>query len=236
MIELADAGFSIDVPPLGRELLAHRATDIFDAWEAGIAEALPLRDYALRFELVEGSLKGRGTVLVALGAIYMGIANFGSFVSGVESMIRYGYKADTLLLDAVERRLNENGAARMRPRRNAGRLGRLHRLFEQVQRGSLSVDEATAEANRLFDDQDDVPLQFRGEIERALRALPRHPQQLDLPLKFESVSLSAPEGDDGRGKRPLRQHAPETPLPSRYRVEIWKESRTDPRRVTIEPL
>src|SRR5688572_7035550 len=102
MIEIATVDFRLGAAPLGEQALRREATTLFDAWERRLNDELPLPDYAVYFELAEGSLNGKGKVAAAALAVYLAIGNFGDFVGGVREMSTIARRSGQFLLDEVQ--------------------------------------------------------------------------------------------------------------------------------------
>jgi hypothetical protein len=86
MIDLGTTEFVIDVPSMPRAAFEAYSTQLFDEWEAYVGRKLALPDYALVLHIEEGSVKGRGKIAVILGALYLGIGQYGDFMSGLQTI------------------------------------------------------------------------------------------------------------------------------------------------------
>jgi len=222
---------------MGEDRLANRASELFSAWDSYLSTTLPLSDYYLRFELAEGSLKGHGKVAAAAVALYMGIASFGSFVSGVHEIAKISRTAGDFLIREADDFLKSDRRGPVRGRKTAAQLAQLETLFVQVKRGDLSPMEATALADRLFESEKPLPVGFRSELHTAIRDIPRRAKQLGLELEYSTATaddtgLSEPERKRERRVPPI----PPIPVPTRFRVEVWRESKKDRRHIHIEPI
>jgi len=74
------------VPSLPPQDFESYSTNLFDEWEKSVERTLILPDYSISLEVEEGSIKGGGKIAVALSAPYFGIGNYGSFISGLETI------------------------------------------------------------------------------------------------------------------------------------------------------
>ena len=86
MIDLGSTNFHIGVPSMPRQELRRYSTRLFDEWDEYVENTLKLPDYSLALEVEEGSVKGGGKIAVVLGALYLGIGNYGSFISGLQTI------------------------------------------------------------------------------------------------------------------------------------------------------
>jgi len=237
VIEIAAVDFTVDVVPLGERQLADSANHLFDDWDGYLTRSLPLSDYYIRFELAEGSLKGKGKVAVAVGALYAGIASFGSFMSGVHEIAAISRSAGNFLLHTADRELPDDRRGPLRGRRSAAQLAQLESVFVRVRRGELSPKEGTALADRLFEGEEELPEGFRRDIHSTIQDIPRRAKQLDLELEYPELVVAEPVVPEPDKKRDRRTPPiPPLPPPARFRVEIWRESKKDSRHILIEPL
>jgi hypothetical protein len=237
MIDVAAVEFTLESPPLGEGRLAVRANSLFDTWDEYLSANLPLSDYYLRFELAEGSLKGRGKVAATALALYAGIATFGSFTSGVHEIVTLSRSAGQFLISEADHQCGLDCVGGIRGRKSAAQLTQLENLFVRVRRGELTPDEATALADRLLEVDEPLPPAFRKELHSAIQEIPRRAKQLDLELGYPLATDPEPEPPEQR-RKPERQlpPPPTLPPPAKFRVEVWRESKKGRRHVTIEPL
>ena len=237
MIDLANVDFSLDVSPLGEQALAAAATQLFETWDRRLDAQLVVEDYSLYLEITEGSLKGRGKIAATIAAVYLGIGQFGSFVSGVREMARVARDGGAILVEEAQVRFGHQSISQIRSRKNAGRLGQLESLFAKVQRRELEPADAAEQAERLFPPDEEMPAGFIDSLRTAIYATPRNPVQLEMPfddlpvdtLSEKSPIRSAPERDRQRPISPL-------PPPSLFRVEIRRESKRGVRSINVERL
>ena len=136
MIDIGSANFLIKVPSLPEDEFERYSTKLFDEWDRVVEQALDLPDYSLSLEIEEGSIKGRGKIAVALGALgvlYAGIGNYGDFISGLEAIRRQASYANDALFESAKYSIN-CGDLSGTMKKNGGALSRLHRLFDNVQK------------------------------------------------------------------------------------------------------
>ncbi|WP_156717518.1 hypothetical protein [Pseudomonas sp. FH1] len=86
MLSIGETDFYIAVPSLPKHKFEKYSKNLFDDWEEYIGKALKLSDYALSLEVEEGSIKGSAKIAAAVGAIYLGIGQYGSFISGLQTI------------------------------------------------------------------------------------------------------------------------------------------------------
>lgn len=86
MIYLGGTDFYIDVPSLPRHEFEQYSTKLFDKWEEYVENSLRIPDYSLALEVQEGSIKGGAKIAATLGALYFGIGQYGSFISGLQTI------------------------------------------------------------------------------------------------------------------------------------------------------
>src|SRR5688572_19394007 len=138
MLDLGSTDFHIAVPGLHREDFERFTTSLFDDWEAHVASALALPDYSLLLQVEEGSIKGMGKVAAVLGALYIGIGEYGDFISGLQQIRSQVAEVGDFLADRASAQF-ESVAPKSKVRRHGGTLAQLQRLFAKVQRQEMSV-------------------------------------------------------------------------------------------------
>lgn len=233
MAIIGSTDFYIGVRSLQKRQFQEYSAHLFDEWETYVDRELQLPDYSLSLVVEEGSIKAVGRIAATLGALYIGIGQYGSFISGLQ--IIHG-QVRTVSGYLGERAGAPFQSSREKPkvRRSGESLARLQTLFVKVQRGELSVDEAMAESERIFGDELDEAIDFKRELELSLEQAPLLPKQLALPL----VDVDGEEIYLGQLPRKPRQPQPRQPMPNPdlYRVEIIRDSRRGERSVRVISL
>lgn len=221
MIDIGATDFSFAVPHLSERELQRYSLQLFDLWESSVESTLLLPDYALLLEVEEGSIKGQGRIAVALAALYFGIGNYGSFISGLQIIRAQVATVSDYLAEQAGDQLGR-GAGPAKVRKRSGTLGSLQRLFVKVQSGEITPEQATEEAKLLIgDDASDSP-QFMVSLEQALHQAPKFHEQ--VPLHLEGAE-EAPRDTSPEKERHRRPSIPYWPLPAQLRVEVWRESK-----------
>jgi hypothetical protein len=229
MIDLASTDFYIDVPALGEDRLKAYAGGLFESWEVWLDAGLPLADYAVRLEVSQGSFKGVGRVAAAVGVLYAGIANYGSFRSGVREIHHDVKRAGDFLSEHAVAPFSAQGRPEMRSRMGPGAVTQLENLFRRVERGQLDPNRTADAAIELFKNEPGVEPEFLRAIARAFRETVRAAQQVPL---FEGTPDDNDATPPSRGRRPS---APEAPVPAVPRVEvaIWRETKRGLKQVKV---
>lgn len=232
MIDLGTTSFHIQVPSLPPSELELFSTSLFDAWEGSVEHGLALSDYALSLRIEEGSVKGFGKIAATLGALYIGMGQYGSFVDGLQVIRSQVVTVTTALTDSASSELP--GANRTpKVRRSGAVLAKLQTLFNKVQSGELSANVAMHEARALLGDDGAGSPDFMTALQSALRDAPRFPQQMPLPYELS-------DGEVIELDRPQRPPVPSQPRPAppadHFRVEIWRDSKKSERHVTLTKL
>lgn len=83
MIDIVRASFNFDAPAPPEDHLIAYARRVFQEMDSAVEQHLSLEDYSLYLSVEEGSIKGIGKVALGAYALYQGIAQYGSFVQGV---------------------------------------------------------------------------------------------------------------------------------------------------------
>lgn len=86
MIGIGSADIYIDTPKLSRTELEEYSKILFEQWEAYVDRHLELSDYSLSVSVEDGSVKVLGKIGVGLYALYIGIGQYGSFMSGIQTI------------------------------------------------------------------------------------------------------------------------------------------------------
>ena len=86
MIEIGNTEFLIAVRSLAKDDFEIYSSNLFDIWDEYIEKSLKVTDYSISLEIEEGSIKGKGKIAVAVGVLYIGIGNYGDFISGLHTI------------------------------------------------------------------------------------------------------------------------------------------------------
>ncbi|OGT89167.1 MAG: hypothetical protein A2286_13860 [Gammaproteobacteria bacterium RIFOXYA12_FULL_61_12] len=225
MLNIGQTSFEIHVPSLPPEEFEFYSTNLFDVWEGGIISVLLFDDYAISLEVEEGSIKGKGKIAVAASVLYFGIGNYGDFIGGLEAIYNQVTYIGEQLFQAAKSPVGGN-STRATKRTNAGAVSSMRRLFEAVRSGSMSVDEAMYEFEKMLGDELAENTAFVDEMRIQLEKAPAYPEQLSLVQDdWEEGELqelpSTPRSPRPKPKPPREQ----------LRIEIWRESKNDRKQV-----
>ena len=234
MVDLGSIDFNLAVPSIPKAELEEYTTRLFDAWELQVQEAVHIPDFSISLQVEEGSIKGKGLIAGGLLAVYIGIGNYGSFISGLE-IIRAQVAYANARLTEIARSSHGGDRAPMTVQKRQGALGRLERLFAQVQRGDLSVDKAMREAEALLGDEIQAVPEFKTALERSLTTAPSIPKQLTLPMD-ETVEAREIAEDPKPPRSKKDRLPPNSPPPLHLRVEVWRESRSGKKEIKITEI
>jgi hypothetical protein len=226
MLNIGQTVFDIRVPSLPQDAFKDYSSRLFDVWEREISQSLSFDDYALSLEVEEGSIKGKGRIAVAASILYFGIGNYGDFISGLETIYGQITYVGEKLYQAARSPVG-GSSAKASKRTSGGAISSMRRLFEGVQNGSLSVDDAMKEFEKILGEESSGNEMFIREMRRQLETAPSHPKQLTLSQDDweEAELIRAPK----KGATDPRRKP--SPIPEQYRIEIWRESRNDRKKV-----
>ncbi len=207
---------------------------LFDEWEERVERTLALPDYSLALEVEEGSVKGVGKLAVLLGALYVGIGNYGSFISGLQTIRDQVSSVGDFL---AERAANPFVLRGLEPKvhKRGGSLSHLQRLFVKVQRREMTVEQAMNEAEALFGDDATTVPEFMQKLQESFEQTPRLPQQLPLSLDTLEQAVVVPGSNKERSPRPSHPK-PSLPPPQQFRIEVWRESKKGQRKIRVIQL
>lgn len=163
----------------------------------------------------------------------MGIANYGGFISGLETIRGQVSYVSTKLVESAKSPFEHNNV-KATYQNNAGALSLLHRLFQKVQKGDLTPEQATIEAERILGAEAKSSLEFMQKLNEALKNAPKYPKQ---ELLFQEESELNSSNDERKKREPLRTPTPKPDIPTnQFRVEIWRESKRDKKNIKISQL
>ena len=234
MIDLGATDFYIDVPSLPRHEFEKYSTKLFDEWEAYVEQVLKIPDYALALEVEEGSIKGGAKIAAALYALYMGIGQYGSFISGVQTIQgQISSIGDFLATHAT----TPFSSSEVKPRikKHSGSLGELQRLFFKVQQGKITAEQAMLEAEVIFGDEAKSEPDFMNEMKNSFENTPLLAKQLTLPLNTFEQDVFLQISNKKRLPHSPRPK-PEPPIGQQFRVEVWRDSKKEKRKVRVIQL
>ena len=209
------------------------STRLFDEWEAYAKKILVLSDYSLLLEVEEGSVKATGKIAAAIGVLYFGIGNYGSFVSGLQTIHNQVSTVGDFLAKRAAIPFKSSGL-KPKIRKRGDSLSRLQGLFVKVQRGEMTVEQAMRESEALFGDEAATAPEFMQMLHESFKKAPLFPQQIPLPLGIQQETL-LPGSGKKRQPRPFRPK-PNLPPSQQFRVEIWRESKKGKRNVRVIKL
>lgn len=232
MIDLGGTDLYIDVPSLPRDEFERYSTNLFDEWESYLGQVLKIPDYALVLEIEEGSIKVNAKIAAYLYALYLGIGQYGSFMSGAQT-IQGQISAASDYLAAHATAQFPSSKAKPQIKKHSGSLGQLNRLFIKVQQGKITAVQAMIEAEALFGEDAGSEPNFMSELKTSFENTPTFAKQLKLPLSeieneiFQQVINKKP-------RRPTPK--PEQPIGQQFRVMVWRESKDKQRKVRVIEL
>jgi len=234
MIRIGRTDFYIDIHEFSNEELEEYTTKLFDEWEAYISEVLKLSDYSLVLDVEEGSLKAIGTIAATLGVIYIGIGQYGSFISGLNTIHDQVLTVSNYFVDRAAKPF-ESELAKPRVKKSGESLSRLKKLFVKVQERELTVEQAMQESEKMFGEEATSEPEFIGQLHDALKQTPILPQQILLPFDLEvTEDMELPPSKQIPSQpKPIQ---PKAPPPQHLRVEVWRESKKSKKNVRVTKL
>jgi len=234
MIDLGATDFYIDVPSLPRHEFENYSTKLFDEWEAYVEQVLKIPDYALALEVEEGSIKGGAKIAAALYALYMGIGQYGSFTSGLQTIQGQISSIGEFLATHATMPFSSS-EVKPRIKKHSGSLGELQRLFFKVQQGKITAEQAMLEAEVIFGDEAKSEPDFMNEMKNSFENTPLLAKQLTLPLNtFEQDVFLQISNKKHQPRSPRPK--PEAPIGQQFRVEVWRDSKKEKRKVRVIQL
>lgn len=234
MIDLGATDFYIDVPSLPRHEFERYSTKLFDEWEAYVEQVLKVPDYSLALEVEEGSIKGGAKIATALCALYIGIGQYGSFISGLQTIQGQISSIGDFLATHATMPFS-SGKVKPRIKKHNGSLGELQRLFFKIQQGKITAEQAMLEAEVMFGDEAKSEPDFMDEMKNSFENTPLLAKQLNLPLNTFEQDVFLQINNKKRQPRSPRPR-PEPPIGQQFRVEVWRDSKKEKRKVRVMQL
>lgn len=234
MANIGTTDFYIGVPTLPRKEFEVYSNQLFDEWESHVGSSLKLSDYSLAIEVEEGSIKAVGKVAATLGVIYLGIGQYGSFISGLQTIHNQVKSVGEYFGERAGAPF-ESSAAKPKIRKRGESLARLQNLFVKVQRGNITVEMAMIETEAIFGSEVDDTPGFMDDLRSSLEKTPLLPQQMQLPLVGSDGKEIIMEGEKQKTSTPSQPRTP-APIADQFRVEVWRESRKSKRNVRLISL
>lgn len=229
MIGIGSTDIYIDTPSLSREELEEYSRHLFEQWEVYVDSHLELDDYSLSLSVEDGSIRAYGKIaVIGLSALYLGIGQYGSFVSGIQTIKRQVTDANEYLGQrAVLPFSEERISPKVRKRGEA--LSKLEGMFKKVEAGEITIEDALEQSKALLG-EDDSASEFYSDLEGSLKDIPSYPQeeQLELDIPTEEIAATEIKGI----AKPSKAPRPQQPPKDHYRVIVWRDSKDD--RVKIE--
>lgn len=235
MLNLGTTEFVLAVPSVPEQSLRRLSSSLFDSWESFVDSSVSVPDYSLFLQVEEGSVKGLATIGAVLGAVYLGIGNYGDFVSGVRTINeQIGATSDYLTERASH--LFSCPPSHASSKKRGGSLTAIQRLFVRVQRGELSADEAMIRAEKLLGDEASAEPSFMRKLAEAFQDCPLYHQQQRFPFSEEGEEPGTLVDLPPQSPRPLKRPEVDLAPPIHLRVEVWRESKKKRKHTRIVKL
>jgi hypothetical protein len=234
MLDLGSTEFVLAIPSLPEAELKRLSTSLFAGWEGYVDTALSLPDYSLLLQVEEGSVRGAAKISAVVGALYLGIANYGDFIGGVRT-IGEQIAATGEFVAEQAKQVFDCPDAKATTRKRGGTVAGLQRLFVRVQNGELSPEEAMHLANKLLASEQESSPGFMAALSNAFRDCPRFHKQDPLPfLEGPDEQLQPLVPVSGPPQLP-RETRPRIDLgpPLQLRVEVWRDSKNKRRKTRV---
>lgn len=224
MLDLGSTEFVLAIPSVPEQQLRRLSSSLFDYWESFVDSSVSVPDYSLYLQVEEGSVKGLANIGAVLGAIYLGIGNYGDFVSGVRTINEQVIATGDYLTEQASR-VFSCPPSRASSKKRGGSLAAIQRLFIRVQKGELTPGQAMIRAEELLGDDANAEPGFMHKLANALQNCPRYHQQQPLPFLEQGEELETLSESLPHSPRPLKPPPPDLGPPLQLRVEVWRESK-----------
>lgn len=230
MLDLVTTSFYIKSPDFDKAAFEHRSSELFDEWEAQVEAHLLLPDYALTLVLEEGSIKGRAKIAAYVAAFYLGIGSYGDFMSGLGTIRDQAVYVSNILFEKAKSDFSCR-SKRGNTKRTGGEIIYLQHLFERVQAGTLTPEQAILDVKSRWGEEAASSPAFMHELAANLEGAPRFPEQLSLSDESWPDCLDLEPLD--KEPSPKLPRPPDPPIPQHYRIEIWRPGRGEKKKVKL---
>lgn len=230
MINIGGADFYFEKTHLSKIEIEEYSLLIFDEWERNISESIIISDYALHLQINEGSILGKGNIYTKLGALYVAIGLYGSFISGLDTINKQIKYASNTLVSVANDFLPSNTEPPIAKRKSAF-LGSLRNLFTRVQDGSLSAEEAIYQAEILLKDHKSESPEFIDYLNKSLSEAPLFHKQENFLFEEENYEPIIPTKSQKRNKN----NSPVIPI-YQLQINVWRDSKDEKRKVKISDI
>lgn len=230
MIDVVTTSFFIKSPTFDKGAFEYHSSELFDKWDAQVDAYLQLPDYALTLVLEEGSIKGKGKIAAYAAAFYFGIGAYGDFMSGLGTVREQASYVSDVLFEQAKNQF-ACSAERGNTKRTGGEIIYLQHLFERVQGGALTPEQAMKEVKNRWGEEAASSPRFMRDLAANLEVAPRFPKQLSFPDESWPDCLDLEPL--GKEPEPRMPRTPEFPIPQHYRIEISRPSKSDKKKVKL---
>lgn len=233
MIEIGSVSIFIPITKLSKLELEDYSISLFDSWENDLNNSLAIPDYSILLEVEDGSIGIKGKIAATAIALYTGISQYGSFISGVEIISKQASAA----IESLASKATKNHTAKANPpmiRKSGGDLVRIKNLLHKVQQQKISVEYAVREIEKILDKSQDSSSSLMSEIERSLNNSPFYPEQekfdfgASTSLQMVKEPKSVKNSPSNRGPINLPNNHQD-----RFRIELWRESKNDKKNLRV---
>lgn len=233
MINISTTDFYIAVPSLPRGEFKEYSTLLFDDWENHIEGVLKLSDYSLSLNVEEGSIKAKAKIAATtLGVLYLAIGQYGSFITGVQTINDQARIAGDYFGQRAGSPFKSSGVM-PRLRKKGESLASLQKLFDKIQKGEMTVEEAMLKVEKIFGPEVESAPDFMLDVKESFEKTPLFAKQMQLPLENIEGDFLLPSMKNNI-KKPTRREP--TQNHDQYRVEVWRESKKSERNVRVVSL
>lgn len=232
MIDLVVTNFILKDVEFDEKNLERKASDLFDSWDNYVSMHSSLSDYSISLTVEEGSVKGLGKVAAAIGAVYLAIGEYGDFISGIKTLQDQAYLLSDALFDQAQTRfecVNHPG----NKKRSDGEIYYLRRLFERVQRGAISPDQAMSDLQTRWGEEAQESPEFLKRLADGFANAPRFPEQLSLGDGTWADCSDIDSANRTPAPRGPVLATPEVLLTQPIRIEIVRSSKQDKKEVKL---
>lgn len=141
MLEIGSADIYLPKTKLNQQDLQIYSEKLFDEWEYKLDSLLNIPDYSVALEVEEGSLSIRGKIAASALALYTGIAQYGSFISGVEKILNQASQAINILTkESVKNHATHKNIPKIK--KSGGDLIKIKNITNQYQARKISLEDA----------------------------------------------------------------------------------------------
>jgi hypothetical protein len=146
MLTLSRSYIHMEYDSINTDEIDALAEYAYESAEAAASEYLEVHPVGIAVRVEEGSIEIIVTIGAYASALFAAISGYGGFCDGLSRIKNHARLAGKFVSERILHRAKEKGRSRV----TTGQVGKLQRLFRDVEAGRLTADKATQKALDVF--------------------------------------------------------------------------------------